>query len=70
MVLSSSDGKAKAFARYSKTTFHVIDGEFLLYHMLLGVKTIHEHGILKFAGFGGRAIHPRKSTGECAYIHE
>jgi hypothetical protein len=62
--------KGEGFRKVFMTTFHVVDGEFLPYQMLLGAKTIREHGILKFAGFSGRAIHPKKSISECVYIYE
>ncbi|KAH8648059.1 hypothetical protein BGZ60DRAFT_535191 [Tricladium varicosporioides] len=56
--------RGEGFRKVFKTTFHVIDGEFLPYQMLLGAKTIHKNGILKFAGFVGHAIHPKKSKKE------
>ncbi|TVY20320.1 hypothetical protein LARI1_G002094 [Lachnellula arida] len=62
--------KGEGFRKVFKTTFHVIEGEFLPFQMLLGAQAIHEHGILKFAGFGGRAVHPKKSTADAQDIEE
>lgn len=62
--------KGEGFRKIFRTTFHVIEGEFLPFQMLLGAKALHEHRILKFAGFGGRAVHPKKSTGQWGYICE
>jgi hypothetical protein len=55
--------KGKGFCKIFETTFHVIDapeGEELPWQVVLGGKTIDQHKILKFMGFGGSyAIHPR-----------
>ncbi|KAL5331147.1 hypothetical protein ACEPPN_000676 [Leptodophora sp. 'Broadleaf-Isolate-01'] len=48
--------KGKQFRKIFTTTFHVIDGDSLPWQVILGADTIIEHGILKFAGFGGRRI--------------
>lgn len=55
--------KGKGFRKIFETTFHVIDGNVLPWQIILGAETIHEHGILKFAGFGGRPYYPKENTG-------
>jgi hypothetical protein len=56
--------KGKRFRKIFSTVFHVIDGDTLPWDTILGAETIHEHGILKFAGFGGAThILPRKTKG-------
>jgi len=55
--------KGKGFRKIFNTTFHVIDSEVLPWQVILGAETIHEHGILKFAGFGGRAIISKEKKG-------
>ncbi|KAL5322064.1 hypothetical protein ACEPPN_010033 [Leptodophora sp. 'Broadleaf-Isolate-01'] len=60
--------KGKQFRKIFTTTFHVIDGDgdSLPWQVILGADTIVEHGILKFAGFGGRRIPilPKKTKEE------
>ncbi|KAG4439976.1 hypothetical protein IFR05_004550 [Cadophora sp. M221] len=58
--------KGKQFRKIFTTTFHVIDGDSLPWQVILGANTIVEHGILKFAGFGGRRIPvlPKKTKEE------
>ncbi|KAK0109282.1 hypothetical protein ONS96_003102 [Cadophora gregata f. sp. sojae] len=48
--------KGKRFRKIFTTTFHVIDGESIPWQVILGSQTIIEHGIVKFAGFGGKSI--------------
>ena len=56
--------KGKCFRKIFTTLFHVIDGDSLPWDVILGAETIREHGILKFAGFGGaRLILPKKTKG-------
>jgi hypothetical protein len=56
--------KGKRFRKIFTTAFHVIDGDTLPWDTILGAETIHEHGILKFAGFGGAThILPKKTKG-------
>lgn len=56
--------KGKCFRKIFTTVFHVIDGDALPWDVILGAKTIHEHKILKFAGFGGASpILPKKTKG-------
>lgn len=64
--------KGKRFRKIFTTTFHVIDGESIPWQIVLGSQTIIEHGIVKFAGFGGKNIIalPKKTKGEarmCSY---
>lgn len=64
--------KGKRFRKIFTTTFHVIDGESIPWQIVLGSQTIIEHGIVKFAGFGGKNIIalPKKMKGEermCSY---
>lgn len=63
--------KGKDFRKIFQTTFHVIDShkhQVLPWQIILGAETIHEHGILKFAGFGGRAILPKEEKGKHLWI--
>ena len=55
--------KGKGFRKIFKTTFHVIDRDVLPWQIILGAETIHQHGILQFAGFGGRPYHPKEKKG-------
>ncbi|KAH7420116.1 hypothetical protein BKA64DRAFT_652413 [Cadophora sp. MPI-SDFR-AT-0126] len=48
--------KGKQFRKIFTTKFHVIDGESIPWQIILGSETIIEHGIVKFAGFGGKSI--------------
>lgn len=48
--------KGKSFRKIFTTRFHVIDNDFLPWEVILGAETIHEHRILKFAGFAGATI--------------
>jgi hypothetical protein len=52
--------KGKGFRKIFRTTFHVIGGDVLPWEVLLGAETIQKHSILKFAGFGGTAVFPKK----------
>lgn len=45
--------KGKRFRKAFDTTFHVIHDAVLPWQVILGAEKIHEHGILKFGGFGG-----------------
>lgn len=54
--------KGKSFRKIFTTLFYVIDGDVLPWDIILGAETIYEHGILKFAGFGG-AILPKQTKG-------
>lgn len=57
--------KGKSFRKIFTTTFHIIDGVSLPWDVILGAKTIQEHGILKFAGFAGsKHILPKDNKGE------
>ncbi|KAE9365189.1 hypothetical protein N431DRAFT_518271 [Stipitochalara longipes BDJ] len=58
--------KGKRFRKIFTTVFHVIDGDCLPWDVILGAETIQEHGILKFAGFGG-AILPKRTKEQKAY---
>jgi hypothetical protein len=51
--------KGKGFRKIFYTTFHIIGGDILPWEVLLGARTIQDHSILKFAGFGGKAIMPK-----------
>jgi hypothetical protein len=55
--------KGKRFRKVFETTFYIIDKDVLPWQVILEAKTIHEHGILKFAGFGGYPILPKKTKG-------
>jgi hypothetical protein len=55
--------KGKSFRKVFTTKFYVIDRDLLPWEVILGAATINEHKILKFAGFGGRAILPKKGKG-------
>ncbi len=56
--------KGKQFRKVFTTTFHVIDGDKLPWDVILGGETINEHGILRFAGFGGSSyILPKETKG-------
>ncbi len=57
--------KGKRFRKIFHTTFHVVDGDTLPWEVLLGGKTIQEHGILKFAGFGCRVTRRKDIKGMC-----
>ncbi|KAE8450288.1 hypothetical protein EG329_006716 [Mollisiaceae sp. DMI_Dod_QoI] len=60
--------KGKRFRKIFTTVFHVINGNSLPWDVILGAETIHEHSILKFAGFGGAGpILPKKTKEEKAY---
>jgi hypothetical protein len=54
--------KGKRFRKVFTTVFHVIDGDYLPWDVILGAETIHEHGILKFAGLGGACTILPKTT--------
>ncbi|KAH8592646.1 hypothetical protein B0O99DRAFT_597082 [Bisporella sp. PMI_857] len=57
--------KGKRFRKIFTTVFHVINGDSLPWEVILGAETIHEHSILKFAGFGGASpILPKKTKDE------
>lgn len=47
--------KGKSFRKIFDTLFHVIDGD-LPWDVILGAETIHQHGILKVAGFAGACL--------------
>jgi hypothetical protein len=51
--------KCEGFRKIFRSTFHIIGGDILPWEVLLGARTIQDHGILKFAGFGGKAIMPK-----------
>ncbi|KAH8651867.1 hypothetical protein BGZ60DRAFT_420408 [Tricladium varicosporioides] len=56
--------KGKCFRKIFTTVFHVINGDSLPWDVILGAETIHEHSILKFAGFGGaNPILPKRTKG-------
>jgi hypothetical protein len=56
--------KGKRFRKVFATTFHIVDADALPWEVILGGKTIQEHGILTFAGFGGATIvFPKKKKG-------
>lgn len=58
--------KGKRFRKVFTTTFHVIDAGLLPWEVILGAETIQQHGILKFAGFGGAIpVLPKKKKGIC-----
>jgi hypothetical protein len=54
--------KGKSFRKIINTVFHVINGD-LPWEVVLGSKTIDEHRILEFAGFGALAVLPKKTKG-------
>jgi hypothetical protein len=56
--------KGKGFRKIFTTEFNVVEGGALPWEVILGAKTINEHSILKFAGFGGSSyVLPKKSKG-------
>ena len=56
--------KVKGFRKIFTTVFHVIDGDSLLWDVILGAEAIRKHGILKIAGFGGAIpVLPKKTKG-------
>jgi hypothetical protein len=55
--------RGKGFRKIFNTRFHVVEEDTLPWEVILGAKTIHEHSILKFCGFGARCILPKKSKG-------
>lgn len=62
--------KAKRYHKIFRTTFYVIGKETQPFDVILGSKTIQEHGILKFAGFGAIAILRRKTKEDKFKIEE
>ncbi|KIM97199.1 hypothetical protein OIDMADRAFT_57834 [Oidiodendron maius Zn] len=60
--------KGKRFRKIFTTVFHVINSDPLPWEVILSAETIEEHGILKFAGFGGVSpILPKKTREEQAH---
>jgi hypothetical protein len=55
--------RGKSFRKIFNTRFHIVDEETLPWEVILGAKAIREHSILRFCGFGGRCILPKKSNG-------
>ena len=55
--------KGKGFREIFKTEFHIVDDT--NWEVILGADTIRQHGILKFAGFGARAVIPRQTKRTC-----
>ena len=55
--------RGKGFRKIFNTRFYIVEGDTLPWEVILCAKTIHEHSILKFCGFGARCILPKKSTG-------
>ncbi|KAH8778355.1 hypothetical protein F5882DRAFT_519744 [Hyaloscypha sp. PMI_1271] len=58
--------KGRGFRKIFETTFHVIGGDNMSWQVILGAETIKRECILKFMGFGGRNILPKKSKDERA----
>jgi len=55
--------RGKSFRKIFNTRFHIVDEKTLPWEVILVAKTIHEHSILRFCGFGGRCILLKKSDG-------
>lgn len=55
--------KGRGFRKVFETTFHVIEDNDLPWQVILGAETIRKESILKFMGFGGRTILPKKTKG-------
>ncbi|CAG8955527.1 hypothetical protein HYFRA_00009480 [Hymenoscyphus fraxineus] len=63
--------KGKGFRKIFHTKFHVIEGTFLPWQVILGAETIDRHGILKFGGFaGGRSFLNKEKEGKYSWDHE
>ncbi|PMD64633.1 uncharacterized protein K444DRAFT_659903 [Hyaloscypha bicolor E] len=58
--------KGRGFRKIFETTFHVIGGDNMSWQVILGAETIKRECILKFMGFGGRTILPKKTKDERA----
>ena len=48
--------RAKGFRKVFTTRFEIVAGQDLPWDIILGAKTIREHNILKFGGFGLHAV--------------
>lgn len=59
--------KGRGFRKIFQTTFHVIEDNGLPWQVILGAETIRRESILKFMGFGGRTILPKKTKGKKPY---
>lgn len=53
--------KGRGFRKIFETTFHVIEEDTLPWQVILGAETIRKESILKFVGFGGRTVLPKKT---------
>jgi hypothetical protein len=61
--------KGRGFRKIFETTFHVIGGDNMSWQVILGAETIKRECILKFMGFGGRTILPKKTKGIQPWIN-
>jgi hypothetical protein len=55
--------KGRGFRKIFETTFYVVGEDDVPWQVILGAETIRKESILKFTGFGGRTMLPRKSKG-------
>ncbi|KAL3425098.1 hypothetical protein PVAG01_04379 [Phlyctema vagabunda] len=61
--------KGKKFRKIFTTDFYVVGQDLLFWQVILGAETIHQHRILKFAGFGGwRPVLPKESKSKSLHF--